>query len=232
MARTLRSKPLGCATEMPRLILLGAGGVILALAIALWRNSSSSLETLFDPKVRPPESAPLCPWREPASDVKLFFPNATRYEVETRILSGLRVELAERLGRIPTGDENALHVWRVYQGNMIVGSVLTHRVKGEHGAIEQVLAVGSDERVRRLRLQRLREPEPIARVLQNPEWLRSFEGRSADSSWKLGSDIPEVPTEARASAQAIVEGTRSLLILLAASNQALPSSKPATAPHH
>ena len=35
-----------------------------------------------------------------------------------------------------------------------------------------------------------------------------------------------------ASAQAIIEGTRSLLILLAASNQAGTSSKPATAPHH
>jgi hypothetical protein len=217
---------------MPRPILLGAGGALLALAIAVWWNSSSSTETLFDPKVRPPETAPLCPWREPASDLKLFFPKGTGYEVETRILSGLRVELAERLGRIPTGDENALHIWRIHQGTAFVGSVLTRRVKGEHGAIELVLAVDPKERVRGLRLQRLREPEPLARVLQNPEWLRSFEGRRADSSWKFGGDIPEVPAEARASAQAIIEGTRSLLILLAASTQASPSSKPATAPHH
>ena len=80
-----------------------------------------------------------------------------------------------------------------------------------------------------LRLQRLREPELIARALQNSDWIRSFEGKSADSMWKLGEDIPDVPSEARASALAVVEGARSLLILLSASRKA---TTVATAPHH
>lgn len=186
---------------------------------------------MFDPKVRPPQASPLCPWREPTADLKLFFPNATRYEVETRILSGLRVELAERLGRFPTGDENALHVWRIYREEIALGAVLTRRVKGGHGAIELVLAVDAEERVRGLRLQRLREPGPITRSLQNPEWLHSFAGKRADSSWRIGGDIPEVPVETRPAAEAVVEGARSLLILLAASSQAIPT-KPAAAPNH
>ena len=141
----------------------------MAVVVAVFWNSSSSPEPLFDPQVRPPESGPLCPWREPASDLIQFFPNASHYEVETRILSGLRVELTERLGRAPTGDDNALHVWRIHQGKTTVGSVVIRRVKGEYGAIELVLAVDLEGRVIALRLQRLREPEAIARALLNLE---------------------------------------------------------------
>ncbi len=228
----LPSKQPDYAIEMRRWILPGAAGALLALIMVLWLNGSSPEDKAFDPQVRLPESAPLCPWRDPVSDLKQFFPDATRHAVETRILSGQRVELAERLGRMPTGDENALHVWRIYAGDSVLGSVLTGRVKGEHGVIELVLAVEANGTVRGVRLQRLREPEPIAEALQNPNWLRSFEGRRADSSWKLGEDIPGVPAEARASAMAVIEGTRSLLILLVASEQPVSSSKPATAPHH
>lgn len=226
MATMLPSKPAGYAIEMRRWILPGAVSAFLAGGVALWLNGSSPGVKAFDPKVKPPEAAPMCPWRDPESDLKQFFPEATRHAVETRILSGQRVELAERLGRMPTGDENALHVWCVYAGESLLGSVLTRRVKGEHGVIELVLAVEANGAVRGARLQRLREPEYISQALQNPNWARSFEGRRADSSWKLGEDIPAVPAEVRASAMAVIEGTRSLLILLAASEQAISSTNP------
>jgi hypothetical protein len=80
-------------------------------------------------------------------------------------------------------------------------------------------------------LQRLREPEPIAAALQNPDWLRSFDGQRGESSWKLGRDISDVAPEARASAEAIVDGVRSLLILLATSDES-HSQSPAAARHH
>ena len=215
---------------MSRLIILGGGLAVLASALAAWWTRSGSTESVFDPEVRPPEATPLCPWREPVSDLKQFFPNATSYEEETRILSGLRVELEQRLGRAPTSDETALHVWRVHQQGVVAGGVLTRRVKGGHGAIELVLAVDPDERVHGMRLQRLREPETVARALQDPQWLRSFAGRRADSPWNVENDIAVLPPAARASAQAIVEAARSLLILLAESNRATPSNP--VAPHH
>jgi Na+-translocating ferredoxin:NAD+ oxidoreductase RnfG subunit len=171
----------------------------------------------------------MCPWREPASDLKLFFPNATGYKVETRVLSGLRLELATRLGRTPTGDENALRVYSVYQNEIPLGLVLTRRVKGELGAIELVLAVNTNQQVCGMRLQRLREPEASATILQSSDWLRSFDGKSADDAWQLGQDIPNVPTDARASAESIVGGVRSSLILLAVASQV---RDPMTAPHH
>lgn len=231
MAVRSRLKPPVSGIDMSRPIIISVGAAALLLALVAWRfnGSSSSPEIAIAPKSQPPPAAPLCPWREPENDLKQFFPNATRYERETRILSGQRLELAEQLGRIPTGDENALHVYRVYDGQTPLGVVLTRRVKGAYGAIELVLAVNADGTVRGLRLQRLREPAPIADALQNPDWLHSFAGKRAADSWKLGQDIPEVAADARASAGAVVEGVRSLLILLATTGQ---THDPIVTHHH
>ena len=210
------------AIEMRRSVSFGLGSLGVMLGLVAWRiNESATSEPPFEPKTQLPQAAPLCPWREPEADLKRWFPNATRHELETRILSGRRLELAARLGRLPTGDENALHVSRCYEEQTPLGSVLTRRVKGVYGAIELVLAVGTDGQVRGLTLQRLREPDPIAAALQNPAWLRSFDGRRSDSSWKLGRDIPDVAPEARGSAEAVIDGVRSLLILLATSEEAV-----------
>lgn len=168
----------------------------------------------------------MCPWREPERDLKQFFPEATHHKIETRILSGQRLELAERLGRTPTGDENALYLYPVYREQTQLGVVLARRVKGEFGAIELVLAVGTNQQVAGLRLQRLREPETSAAALQDPQWLASFVGKRADSSWQPEHEISSLPPEARISGEAITEGVRSLLILLAVADQKqLP-------PHH
>ena len=223
------SKPPACVTEMRGLLLLGAAGLVLVPALVLWRSSSS--EALIEKRVTPPEAAPLCPWRDPEKDLKVLFPSASGYEVETRILSGLRQELAARLGRNLAADENALHLYRIYRDTTQIGTVVTRRVKGEHGVIEIVVGAGMDGQVRGWRLQRLREPEAVAKILQDPAWVRSFEGKGADSPWHLGADIPEVPPEARFCAEAVVQGARSLLILLAATDEA-GSLVPVAAHHH
>ncbi|MBI5386996.1 MAG: hypothetical protein HZA90_20170, partial [Verrucomicrobia bacterium] len=202
------------------------GGVLLALIGGLvcartrWSRDGGS-EPLFV-TTPPPEAAPLCPWRDPDSDLKTFFPNATQHTTETRVLSGQRVELTTALGRPPSPDEHALHLHRVFHEQRVLGTVLTRRVKGEAGAIELVLAVAPDGRVRGLRLQRLREPAEIAASLQRPGWLAAFAGKTAANQWQLGADLPDVPGEARLSAQAIVEGVRSLLLLLNAAERADP----------
>lgn len=171
----------------------------------------------------------MCPWREPEADLKLFFPSATGYTTETRILSGLRVELAARLGRPPTGDENALRFYSVHHAETPLGAVMTHRVKGALGAIEVVLAVNTNQEICGVRLQRLREPKASAAALQNADWLRSFTGKRADGSWLIGKDFPDVPVETRESATAIIDGVRSSLILLAAENES--RSSPTTSHH-
>lgn len=216
---------------MRRLFFYGAALLAAGVALVVWRHAQPLPETLVENPTKPPEAAPLCPWRDPETSLNSFFPSATRYVLETRILSGMRLELARRLGRMPTGDENALRLYRIYQDSTVLGTVLTRRVKGDYGAIEIVLGVDENQRICGLRLQRLREPEPIARALQDVKWQRSFEGKGAGDSWQIGQDLPAVPAEAHSSAASVVEGVRSLLILLAGSEQA-GSSVLVQAQHH
>lgn len=198
------------------LLYSGLAGATL-IGIAFWWNASrhNSADSVFEPSIQSVEAAPLCPWREPNRDLRAFFPDATGYQREIRILSGKRLELQRRLGRAPNAEENALYVYRVLQGIHPLGAILTRRVKGENGAIELVLAVNSDQTVSGLRLQRLREPASTAQALEDPAWLGAFRGKSVDGPWLLGKGIPALPACAQPSGQAIIDGVRSLLVSLA-----------------
>jgi hypothetical protein len=203
---------------------IGTAGILAISAWHYYSSSSTTPEIAYPPKSSRVETAPLCPWREPDRDLREFFADSlseegVRYETETRILSGRRVELAERLGRIPSGEENVLSVHRVLAQQRPVGFVLTRRVKGEYGAIEIVLATHPTGEVRGLRLQRLREPDSIAAMLEQREWLGAFRGKTAASPLQLGGDIPAVPPPAGISAAAIVDGVRTLLILFETSER-------------
>lgn len=231
MARTGSYRAAGSGTEAARRRLYAAGGVALVIAALAWGFSFAipAPDVPVVSKTHPvQENAPMCPWRDPEGDLRAFFPGATSHRTETLILSAQRVELARRLGRPPAQDEHSLRLYPVYQGERPVGCVLTRRVKGEFGALEMVLAVGQDGRVRGLRLQRQREPEAVARALADPAWLRSFEGKTADDPWRLGEDVPQVAPVARVSAAALVEATRGLLIL----RDVAVHSGVESAPHH
>lgn len=175
---------------------------------------------VFDPPVRPIEAAPLCPWRAPEVDQARYFPDATSHVAETRVLSAHRVELKARLGRQPEPEENALLRYQMLAGSDRVGFVLTRRAKGEHGAIEVVLALDAESRVKGVGLQRLREPDAHARALADPAWLDRFRGRTHDRGWET-DDVASLPEEARASGRAIREAVRSLLVLQAAAEGGL-----------
>src|SRR5262249_2095067 len=137
-------------------VVLAAFALAACAAVIAWRSHDRT-EVVSDPKTSPPEAAPLCPWRDPQNDLKAFYPDATGYHLETRILSGMRLQLAEKLGRPVTGDENALHLYRVERNGALLGTIVTCRVKGENGAIELVLGIDTNRVVRGMRLQRLRE---------------------------------------------------------------------------
>lgn len=213
----------------PALWLSGALAV-LAIVCVFWRTNRTpgGADTAFEPPSRLVELSPLCPWRNPEADLPRAFPKANRWETETRILSGLRVELLKELGRQPDAEENTLTLHRVYQDSRPLGSVLARRVKGQHGAIEVVLAVTEDGRVPDVWLQRFREPPPVARALQDTNWLKVFRGRTDKQGWEA-NDLRDLPPEAHVSAEAIREGVRSLLILLATSER---TKAPSTGARH
>lgn len=167
------------------------------------------------------EGAPigLVPWRDPLGDLAAFFPGATGYRTETRTLSDRRLQLARDLGRPPVSDDLLLRFYRVYRKAEAIGVVLVRRVKGEHGAIELVLAVAPNGRLRGVRLQRMREPELCAAALQSQRWRAAFSGKTAASAWRVGEDLPSVPPAALGSAQAIADGARTALVLLRAAEE-------------
>ncbi len=176
------------------------------------------------------EGEPMCPWRNPAADLAVWFPEATRCDTEIRILSGLRPELTQRLGRVPTAAENALYVHQVWGENRLLGEVVVRRVKGESGVVELAVGFAPEGSIRGVRFQRSREPEAVAATL-NDAWLDGFRGKRGTDILQSGPDLPPVPAVASATAWAVVEGIRDLLILreVAADPRALRRPAPEVA---
>lgn len=200
--------------------MLGVLAACIVTAGALYRLAPSlTVVEVYAPTAKASSATPLCPWRKSEEDMKVFFPGATHYDTHIAILSERLAQLKARLGRWPRPEENPFYIHDVYADNRLLGRVALQRVKGEFGAIEVVLAVDNFGAVRGLRLQRLREPDVTARVLQSPQWLHSFRGQDQSSVLKLGVDVPDVPPVAKKSATAIVEGVRSLLVLLDEASQ-------------
>ena len=205
---------------MRRTYFLG-GLLILVLAAAFFfLKAGSSTETVFEPKITVKEAAPMCPWREPDSDMKRFFPAANRRQTEVRILSGARLELEKRLGRPVAPEEQAFYLNQIYEGRELLGTILTKRVKGEFGAIEIVLAVNPRGEVSGVKLQRMREPRATAEFLENPAWLGRYAGKGADQIVMASENgVAGAPVGAKISALAIEKGIQSMLILLEAAER-------------
>jgi hypothetical protein len=222
-------RPRVSATEHGR----AAVGAVLLLALAaavfVWmrQDRTAGRDTVYEPASLYVEPGSMCPWRTPEEDLHRFFPGAGGYRTRITTLSSQRLELHQRLGRMPGPDENSLSIHEVTENGQICGAVLTRRVKAEHGLIEVMVAVDNQQRVRGLKLQRLREPESVAVALQDPAWLSAFIGKSAESRWALGEDIPEVPTDARVSAGRLIEAVRSLLVLFS-----VAEARPGAPVHH
>ena len=208
--------------------LLGAAAILLALlAYALPPLLSGPdlpvLDVGKDFPVRDArnEEAGLCPWRQPDADRTRFFPGTSGIRDETLILTRQRAAIARLLGRQPTGQENAIQIHRILRvlqrgstGEKVAGTIITRCVAGESGVMELVLAVDLQERVRGARIQRLREPDGVAHDLQSAGFLSAFQSKTLASPWKVGSDFPAVSKPARRSADALLDGARTALILL------------------
>ena len=206
---------------------------VLAAVIFFWMRaplSSARKEQASDRSII--ERTPVCPWREPPRDLLALFPPATNYAAETRILSGMMVPIRKRLGRGMTVDENPLRVFRVTHDGRLLGSVLVCRVKGEHGGIELVIGVDPQSTVRGLIIQSHREPEAVAQIITNSSFLAAFAGKNSSSPLRPGEDLPDVPPQARASAQAVADGVRSQLIVLSFAELPLDASPISTHTNH
>jgi hypothetical protein len=156
---------------------------------------------------------PMVSWREPAKDLPRFFPSATEHRQEAWILSSGRKDLQDMLGRHPEPDEYVLHLHRALAGEKPVGSIVVRRVKGTSGALELVIALTPEDRVKALRFQRSREPEPVMKALTDAKWVGSFPGRGPEGDWTLGKGVPAVAPEAVEPAQGVADAVHSTLVM-------------------
>ncbi len=156
----------------------------------------------------------LCPWRNPASDLKEFFPTATSTREEFLALSRHTTEIEKRIHRKPTGEETGVQIHRAYNGETPLGVVVARRVKGEYGAIEVVLATDTANRVVGVKIQRLREPDETAKILRSPGFLKYFEGKTVQSDWLCHCEQIEISPKALKSVDAVQGGLHTLMVLL------------------
>jgi len=201
--------------------LLLAGTLIVATAVGivtvLHTMSGPSIETMDavrSPSTTALENVGLCPWRSPDADRLHFFPSSTGFQDETIVLSRHRAEIASILGHAPAGPDNILPLHWILRKDTRLGAIMTRAVRGESGLIELVLAVDQKGSVVGAKLQRLREPDSVARVLQSPRRLGALRGKTASSNWRLNAVLPDIPSAARISADAVLDGARTMLVLL------------------
>ena len=189
-------------------------GIWWAMAHSAFSPDIPLIDVTESQRVRQEPENGLCPWRDAEADRKRFFPTATAHEEEALVLSRSRQEIGKRLGRVPTGDENLLRIYRIRQDGKQVGTVIPRRLRGESGAIEIVLAVDTEGKVLGAKFQRLRESDSVAKTLCAEKFSGRFMGKTAQDEWKLGKDFAPVSSEAQRSATAVLDGTRTALILL------------------
>src|SRR6267378_4240540 len=106
---------------MPNRTLLLSLMLVVGAALLMRSRLGPSIDKPRASTISEIELAPICPWREPARDLPSLFPSATHYIKETRILSGVRPQLRQRLGRFPGAEENALLIHRARNGTEPVG---------------------------------------------------------------------------------------------------------------
>lgn len=162
----------------PRVIVAAAALTAAAIGAGVWlaRTPDPVVERRTDTGVASREAPAMCPWRDPKGDLARFFPGATDYRQELLSLSPLRLKILKRLGPGAPLESNALYLYRVERR----GAVLVRRAAGAFGAIEVVVAVGTDRRIVGVRVQSHREPPPTGDRLRSEALLKGFVGKGPD----------------------------------------------------
>src|SRR5258708_40159766 len=101
------------------LTVVPAIGVAAAVWSARMASSSDVQIAVITPAIakhlesKEQEAAGLCPWRNRTTDMERFFPGADSAMETNFVVSSQRLAVSKRLGRTPTGDENALRAYCV-----------------------------------------------------------------------------------------------------------------------
>ncbi|MBI2843578.1 MAG: hypothetical protein HYX78_09270 [Armatimonadetes bacterium] len=173
--------------------------IVVALAVALSVAATSS------------SYAALCVWRKPDQDIKEFFPGAETYKTEYKKPSGSQEKAIEkRIGTSLDPDESEFKFYRILNGGKQVGTILTHLGKGQFGAIEIVVALDNNAKIKGTAIQRDREKKRAE--LRSDKFLGQFRGKDKNDPIKTGQDINPVPG-AEKSSETVAFSVRKLLVV-------------------
>lgn len=91
-----------------------------------------------------------------------------------------------------------------------IGTVLALAGKGEYGSIEIVIGVDVDGKVVGANIQRSRER--ATKVLQSPEFLNQFAGKTGNDGFEVGKDIKPASPDAEAGSRVVAFVVKKMLV--------------------
>ena len=155
-------------------------------------------------------SAALCVWRKPDQDIKQYFPGADTYKTDLKDPGSKKSVIEKRIGRKLDADEQEFKLYRIIDGGKLVGTIMTHLGKGQYGAIEIVVALDADGRVKGVGIQRDREKKRAE--LRSDKFLGQFKGKTVKDPVEIGKDIKLIPG-AEKSSETVAFSVKKLLVV-------------------
>jgi Na+-translocating ferredoxin:NAD+ oxidoreductase RnfG subunit len=155
-------------------------------------------------------SAALCVWRKPDQDIKKFFPGADTYKTDLKDPGSRKAAIEKRIGRKLDADEQEFKLYRVMDGGNQIGTIMTHLGKGQYGAIEIVVALDNNGRIKGVAIQRDREKKRAE--LRSERFLGQFNGKTVRDPLTVGKDIKPVPG-AEKSSETVAVSVKKLLVI-------------------
>lgn len=126
--------------------------------------------------------ADVCVWRDPERTMVRLFPEARDYKTEIYYLEPAQIERIEALAGEPLlpSEKKEYNIYAITGEGRTVGWVLALAGTGEYGAIETVVGLDTDRRIRGVYLQRIRERRRDA--LRNDAFLGQFQGKTVNDA--------------------------------------------------
>jgi hypothetical protein len=162
-----------------------------------------------------PAQADVCVWRDPDRTMARLFPEARDYltvtkKVTPQVVARMERELGARLDDSEKAEFNFYELRLRRAGKTVtVGTAMALAGKGEYGAIEVVIGLDPQGRIRAAYIQRSREKANQA--IRSDSFLGQFVGKSVEDPLRFGKDLRGLDGAQRA-AEAVRLTIRKMLL--------------------
>lgn len=157
--------------------------------------------------------ADVCVWRDPERTMSQIFPNAGDYKSLTRKIDAkTREKIEKRIG--VDLDPSERTEWGSYKivdkGGKELGRIIACAQSGDYGAIEVVMGVTPEGKVKGVYVQRTRER--VSKQLRSRDFLAQFDGKAVRDPLKVGDDVKAIKGGENAS-KAVALAVKKMLVL-------------------